>query len=164
MLNYMPQPLPGATYSIPKRRLSEDELATWRAFVHAYHRVARVLERDLEEAGGLSVSELDVLITLAAAPHGAVRLTQLADRVLLTKSGITRLVDRLESQGLVERKPCESDGRGLNAVLTEKGREAHRRTMGPHLRRVAVEFTDRIRPSEAPVLRAALERIAEPRA
>lgn len=164
MLNYMPQPPAVTAYSVPKRRLSEEELATWRAFVRAHNRVARALERDLEEAGGLTLSELDVLITLAAAPHRAVRLSQLADRVLLTKSGITRLVDRLEAMGLVERRPCESDGRGLNAVLTEAGREAHRRAMGRHLRRVAVEFTDRIRPSEAPMLRDALERIADERA
>ena len=143
-----------------KRRLSEDELATWRAFVRAHDTVTRRLERELEQAGGLTLSELDVLITLERAERHTVRLTDLATRVLLTKSGITRLVDRLEEMGLVERRPCPVDRRGLNAVLTAKGRAAHRRTIGVHLRSVAAAFSDHVTGSERAPLRAALERIA----
>lgn len=143
-----------------KRRLSEDELATWRAFVRAHATVTRLLERELEEAGGLTLSELDVLITLERAERHTLRLTDLATRVLLTKSGITRLVDRLEETGLVERRQCPSDRRGFNAVLTAKGREAHRRTIGLHLRSVASAFSDHVAESERAPLRTVLERIA----
>lgn len=157
MLEQAPKP----AYSRHRRRLSEDELATWRAFLRAHAGVTRRLERELSDAGGLTLSELDVLITLEGASGNTLRLTDLADRVLLTKSGITRLVDRLEEMGLVERRPCPSDRRGLNAVLTAKGREAHRRTIGIHLRSVATAFSDHVAGSERAPLRAALERIAE---
>lgn len=143
-----------------KRRLSEDELATWRAFIRAHANVTRGLERELEAAGGLTLSELDVLITLERAEGHTLRLTDLAGRVLLTKSGITRLVDRLEETGLVERRRCPSDRRGFNAVLTARGREAHRRTIGIHLRSVASAFSDHVAESERAPLRAVLERIA----
>ena len=143
-----------------KRRLSEDELATWRAFIRAHANVTRGLERELEAAGGLTLSELDVLITLERAERHTLRLTDLATRVLLTKSGITRLVDRLEETGLVERRQCPSDRRGFNAVLTAKGREAHRRTIGLHLRSVASAFSDHVALSERAPLRTVLERIA----
>ena len=156
MLEQAPKP----SYS-RKRRLSEDELATWRAFIRAHANVTRLLERELEGAGGLTLSELDVLITLESAAGQALRLTDLAERVLLTKSGITRLVDRLEEMGLVERRPCPVDRRGQNAVLTPKGREAHRRTIGVHLRSVATAFSDHVAGSERGPLRAALERISE---
>ncbi len=148
-----------ATVYSQKRRLSEDELATWRAFIRAHATVTRRLERELEQAGGLTLSELDVLITLERAERQTLRLSDLAARVLLTKSGVTRLVDRLEEMGLVERRPCPSDRRGQNAVLTARGRMAHRRTIGIHLRSVATAFSDHVAAGEHAPLRAALERI-----
>lgn len=143
-----------------KRRLSDDELATWRAFIRAHATVTRRLESDLDEAGGLTLSELDVLLTLQRASDGTLRLNDLASRVVLTKSGITRLVDRLEEAGLVERRVCASDRRGFNAVLTAAGRAAIRRTIGMHLRGVAAAFADHIDDRSRPVVRATLERIA----
>jgi len=148
-------------YSRQRRRLSEDELATWRAFLHAHAGVTRRLERELSDAGGLTLSELDVLIALQRADGNSLRLTDLATRVLLTKSGITRLVDRLEEMGLVERRPCPVDRRVLHAGLTAKGREAHRRTIGVHLRSVAAAFSDHVADGERGPLRAVLERISE---
>lgn len=155
----MPQQPRGRAYS-PERRLSEDELATWRAFIRAHATVTRRLEHELEDAGGLTLSELDVLLTLERAEGATLRLNDLAARVLLTKSGMTRLVDRLEEGGLVERRACPSDRRGQNAVLTAAGRAAIRRTIGTHLRGVASAFADHIEDSARPVVRAALERIA----
>ena len=148
-----------ATYS-RKRRLTEDELATWRAFIRAHATVTGRLERDLDDAGGLTLSELDVLLTLDRAPEGTLRLNELAARVLLTKSGITRLVDRLEGKEFVVRRVCPSDRRGFNAVLTPTGRSAIRRTIGTHLRGVAAAFADHIDDRARPVVREVLERIA----
>lgn len=148
-----------ATYS-RKRRLSEDELATWRAFIRAHATVTQRLERDLDLAGGVTLSELDVLLTLQRASEGTLRLNDLASRVLLTKSGITRLIDRLEEARLVERRVCPSDRRGFNAVLTAAGRAAIRRTIGTHLRGVAAAFADHMDDRARPVVRATLERIA----
>jgi DNA-binding MarR family transcriptional regulator len=145
------------------RRLAEDELATWRAFLRAHATVTRRLERELAQAGGLTLSELDVLIALQGADAGSLRLGELADRVLLTRSGLTRLVDRLEAAGLVERLACSSDRRGQNAVLTLAGRDALRRTIGTHLRGVAAAFADRVGDDERTAFRATLERIAAQR-
>src|SRR5687768_12834133 len=113
----MPQRDPGVRYS-PKRRLTEEELATWRAFIRAHATVTQRLERELDEAGGLTLSALEVLLVLQRADGGTLRMNDLASRVVLTKSGMTRLVDRLEKSGLVERRICPTDRRGFNAVLT----------------------------------------------
>lgn len=149
----------GATYS-RKRRLSQDELAAWRAFIRAHATVTSRLERELDEAGGLTLSELDVLLALDRAPERTLRMNDLASRVVLTKSGITRLVDRLEEQRFVARRVCPSDRRGYNAVLTAKGRAAIRRTIGTHLRGVAAAFADHIDDRSRPIVLAVLERIA----
>lgn len=143
-----------------KRRLSEDELATWRAFIRAHATVTGRLERELDEAGRLTLSELDVLLALDRAPGRTLRMNDLASQVVLTKSGITRLVDRLEEQRFVARRTCLSDRRGYNAVLTARGRVAIRRTIGTHLRGVAGAFADHIDDRARPVVRAVLERIA----
>ena len=147
------------TYS-RKRLLTEDELATWRAFIRAHATVTSRLERQLDEAGGLTLSELDVLLALDRAPRHTLRMNDLASKVVLTKSGITRLVDRLEEQRFVVRRICPSDRRGFNAVLTAAGKSAIRRTIGTHLRGVAGAFADHIDDRARPVVRAVLERIA----
>jgi DNA-binding MarR family transcriptional regulator len=149
----------GGTYS-RQRRLTDDELATWRAFIRAHATVTQRLERELDEAGGLTLSELDVLLALDRAPGRTLRMNDLASRVILTKSGITRLVDRLEEQRFVARRICLSDRRGYNAVLTARGRVAIRRSIGTHLRGVAGAFADHIDDRARPIVRAALERIA----
>lgn len=147
------------TYS-RRREALNDELATWRAFLHAHAVVTQRLERDLAEAGGLSLSELDVLITLAGAPDASLRLGDLAQRVLLTKSGITRLLDRLESAGLLVRHACPTDRRQHHARLTPAGRTALRRATRPHLRGVARGFSTPVGDAARPGFRKALERIA----
>lgn len=156
----MPQQPPGTLYSRAKRRLGPDELATWRAFLRAHAVVTRRLERSLGAAGLLTLSELDVLIQLEEAGQQGLRLSDLADRVLITKSGITRLVDRLIEDGLLERRRCADDRRVHHVSLTASGRRALRRTIGTHLRDVAAAFSDHVDEAEAPLLRSILERIA----
>lgn len=159
----MPEQAPEAVYSRRKRRLGNDELATWRAFLRAHAVVTRRLERSLAAAGLLTLSELDVLIQLAEAGQQGLRLSDLADRVLITKSGITRLVDRLIEDGLLERRRCADDRRVHHVSLTASGRRALRRTIGTHLRDVAAAFSDHVGAAEAPLLRTVLERIARQR-
>lgn len=156
----MRKQLPAPVNSGPKRRLGNDELATWRAFLRAHAVVTRRLERHLAGRGALALSELDVLIQLEAADRRRLRLSDLAERVLITKSGITRLVDRLAADGLIERRPCADDGRVQYAFLTEAGRRALRRSIGTHLRDVAAAFSDHVGEAEEPLLRTILERIA----
>lgn len=156
----MPEQGPAAVYSRGERRLGSDELATWRAFLRAHAVVTRKLERSLAGAGLLTLSELDVLIQLEEAGQQGLRLSDLADRVLITKSGITRLVDRLVEDGLLERRQCADDRRVQHVMLTHAGRRGLRRSIGTHLRDVAAAFSDHVGEAEAPLLRSILERIA----
>ena len=97
------------------------ELRAWRAFLTRHARVARRLEADLVARSGLPLAEYDVLFQLARADGHRLRMNELADRVLLSRAGITRLVDRLTEDGLVGRVRCASDARGYFAVLTPGG-------------------------------------------
>jgi len=93
------------------RRLSarDPRLAPWRAFLLAHARVVRRLDEELRAEHDLSLAEYDALLTIAQAPDGRVRMGSLADQVLLSKSGVTRLIDRLVGDGLVERTTCSAD-------------------------------------------------------
>jgi DNA-binding MarR family transcriptional regulator len=113
--------------------VSPEELAAWRAFLRAHARVTRRLENDLVAAHSLPLASYDVLVQLVEAPDRRLRMTELADRVLLSRSGLTRLVDRLEREGLVVREPCESDARGFFAVLTDAGFRRLRDASRTHL-------------------------------
>jgi DNA-binding MarR family transcriptional regulator len=138
------------------RRLSREELAAWRSFLRAHARITRALEAELVAEQRLSLAAYDVLVQLAEAPQRRLRMTELADAVLLSRSGVTRLVDRLERAGLVARAPVESDGRGVAAQLTEAGLERLRVAARTHLAGVARHFADRLDADDL----AALDRIS----
>jgi DNA-binding MarR family transcriptional regulator len=138
------------------RRLSREELATWRSFLRAHARITRALEAELVAEQRLSLAAYDVLVQLAEAPQRRLRMTELADAVLLSRSGVTRLVDRLERARLVTRSPVEGDGRGVAAQLTEAGVERLRVAAGTHLAGVARHFADRLDADDL----AALDRIS----
>ena len=125
-------------------RLSDLELAAWTGFLRAHTKVTRTLDQELESECGLSLAQYDVLIQLARAPERRLRMTELADSVLLSRSGLTRLVDRLVTAGLVERQACPSDARGMYARLTAEGRDRLRAASGPHLRGVREHVTGRL--------------------
>jgi DNA-binding MarR family transcriptional regulator len=137
----------------------EPRLAAWSAFLRAHARVTRQLERELQAEESLALADYDVLVQLALASDRRLRMSELADRLLLSRSGITRLVDRLERDGLVERVTCESDRRGQWAALTDAGRQRLRDASPTHLRGVAEHFLDRIPAQELETLRRTLERI-----
>lgn len=112
----------------------------------------RALETELAEARELPLASYDVLVQLSEAPKRRLRMTELAERVLLSRSGLTRLVDRLEREGLVCREPCPDDARGLFAVATERGINRLRDASLVHLDGVVRHFVGRFTPSELVVL------------
>ena len=139
---------------------SDPRLDAWRAFLRAHARLTRELEHELQAEQSMALADYDVLLQLAVADEDRLRMSELADRILLSRSGITRLVDRLEAAGLVERVTCETDRRGQWAKLTEAGRGRLREASPTHLRGVAEHFLDRIPADELDQLRATLERVA----
>jgi DNA-binding MarR family transcriptional regulator len=102
------------------------------------------LERELVAEQGLSLAAYDVLVQLAEAADRSLRMTDLADAVLLSRSGVTRLVDRLETAGLVTRQRTNDDGRGIVAVLTEKGLSRLRVAAVTHLDGIVRHFVARL--------------------
>jgi DNA-binding MarR family transcriptional regulator len=150
------------TQSIPKskRRLSEAEIRAWEAFLRAYAATTHMLERVAESRGGLPLGEHFLLVQVARGPEAGIRPTDLAAISLLTKSGITRALDRLEQDGLVERRTCPSDKRGSLVVLTPRGRRLLRRSAPSHIRAIAKHFAEPLTSDELAVLTVAMERIA----
>ena len=111
----------------------EPGIGAWRSFLHAHARITRRLDEELQAAHGLSLAEYDALLQIAHSPGRRVRMNVLAERVILSRSGITRLVDRLEAAGSVERAACTTDARGQEAVLTPLGLERLRTAATTHL-------------------------------
>ena len=111
-----------ATEKAGEADLNEVELRAWRGLVHAHDALIKRLDADLEAAHAINLSSYQVLSALDEAPLGKMRMCELAEAVALSRSGLTRLVDRLERDGLIGRACCHFDGRGSYAVLTEAGR------------------------------------------
>jgi DNA-binding MarR family transcriptional regulator len=143
-------------------KLTETELRAWQAFLHAHHDVTARLDADLREQHGLTFSEYDVLLRLARAPERSLRMSDLAERVLLSPSGLTRLVDRLVDDGLVIRDTHPDDARVTLARLTGRGRERLRRAARTHLRGIHEHFTGRLSETQLRSVASALETITGP--
>ena len=127
--------------------LTAPEQAAWRSFLRAHATLVRRLEGELVAEHDLPLPSYDVLVQLSEAPGRRLRMTELADRVLLSRSGLTRLVDRLVRDGLVERQACPDDARGTLAVLTDAGLDRLRTAWPTHLRGVAAHL-GRLSPAE----------------
>jgi DNA-binding MarR family transcriptional regulator len=139
--------------------LSGPELAAWKGLLEAHSTLVARLDAELERDHGLPLTSYEVLMYLADADKGKLRMGELADRLLLSRSGITRLVDRLERQGLVRREPCEDDGRGYYAVLTDEGRDKLKVARPDHLSGVRRHFISRLSGSELDALAQVWERL-----
>ena len=122
----------------------------------AHALVSRRLDEDLRTAHGLSLAEYSALLQLAQAPEGRLRMNQVADGVFLSRSGVTRLIDRLESDGLVNRGGCPSDKRGAEATLTEAGLSRLRAASQVHLRGIADYFLGPIESADLDSIERAL--------
>src|SRR3954463_11791089 len=118
----------------------DPRLAPWRAFVRAHAHVSRRMDEDLRAEHGLSLQEYVALLFLAEAPERRLRMGRLADSLTLSKSGATRLIDRLGDDGLVARVSCSSDLRGAEAALTDAGLDRLRKAAPTHLRGIADYF------------------------
>ena len=123
--------------------LEPDALAAWRGFLRVHSALTKQLDAELVAAHGLSLSSYEVLLFLADSPQGRLRMSDLADSVLLSRSGLTRLVDRLEREGFVRRESCPSDLRGFNALITDEGRKLFAAARRTHLAGVRTRFLDR---------------------
>lgn len=141
----------------------DPRLRAWTAFLRAHARVVRSLEQELQHEAGMALTDYDVLVQLAGAPGGRLRMSELAERVLLSRSGVTRLVDRLVAAGLVERASCDDDRRGQWARLTDAGVDRLRRASPAHLRGVSRHFLDRLSVEQLTQLAGLLEPLAEAR-
>src|SRR5437867_4159514 len=108
-------------------------MGAWRALIAAHASLLRRLDRELEAEHGLSLAWYEVLLRLRRAPQGHLRMSDLAGSVFLTPSGLTRLVDRLEEAGLVQRVSCPTDRRVSWAAITDEGRARLRRASVTHL-------------------------------
>lgn len=117
-----------------RAHLTADELETWRAFLEAHARVIAALDRQLAESGcDLDLREYDLLVHLAETGDEGMRLRDLAQRALISRSNVTRRVEDLDRRGLVARNPDPRDGRGVIASITPNGRRALRRAASVHL-------------------------------
>jgi DNA-binding MarR family transcriptional regulator len=141
-------------------RARDRRLGPWRAFLLAHARVVRRLDEELRAEHDLTIGEYDALLTIAQAPDKRIRMRQLADQVILSKSGVTRLIDRLVDDGLVERCACLNDARGAEAVLTERGLARLRAASRTHLRGIDEHFLDVLDPRELAVLQRAMATVA----
>lgn len=137
------------------------QLAAWRALLEAHASATDVLAAELRDEHDLPLSWYDVLLQLNEAPERRLRMQELAGRVLLSKSGLTRLIDRMERDGLVERSACPSDRRGTFAQLTAAGRHRLRETAPTHLRGVREHVADLFDDDEAATLERLLRRIVD---
>ncbi len=133
-----------------------DKLEAWRLFLRSHSTITRRLDADLIAAHGLTLRDFEVLIYLSRAPEGRMRPSDLTDMVILTRSGVTRLLAGLEEAGLVRRDTCPEDRRVIYATLTEAGHAKLNAARPTHLQGVGELFTDRFDDEELDTLRRLL--------
>ena len=138
------------------RWLTQPEMRAWRTLLDVTTGVMATLDGELRAEHGLSLGEYEVMVLLSEAPEDSLRMTDLAARLKLSPSGITRRIDGLVRNGLVERRQCPSDRRGSNAVLTEKGMLRLQEAAPTHVRGVRSHFVDQLSERQLANLAAAL--------
>jgi DNA-binding MarR family transcriptional regulator len=153
--------VPDAATTTSKPLTARDpRLAPWRAFVRAQAQVSRRLDEDLRTEHGMSLQEYVALLILAEAPERQLRMGRLADSLTLSKSGATRLIDRLVDDGLVARRSCSSDARGAEAALTERGLDRLRTAAPTHLRGIQEYFLSAIGGEDLEVIERTMTGVA----
>lgn len=126
------------------RLLAPEELEAWRGLLRTHAWLTRELDEELVGVHGLPLSSYEVLLRLASAPGGRMRMADLAESALLSRSGMSRLVDRLEKEGLLRRVKCDEDARGLFAAISPAGRRVFDEARQTHLTGVRRLFLDRL--------------------
>jgi DNA-binding MarR family transcriptional regulator len=130
------------------RWLSDDEQVSWRAWIAASLLLPDRLSRDLQEQAGISLPDYEILVYLSEAPGKRLRMSELADRTLSSRSRLSHQVDRLTDAGLVDRQPCSDDRRGYFAVLTPQGWDFLVKTAPVHVESVREHLVDVLTPEE----------------
>ena len=143
------------------RWLDESEQQVWRAYLAASQQLWDRLDDDLQSGTGMPLSEYEILVRLSEVPDGRLRMSQLADLVVHSRSRLTHTVARMERRGLVVRRPCEEDGRGVLAELTDHGHEVLAKAAPVHVQSVRQHMFDPLTPEEVAVLGRAMRKIAE---
>lgn len=146
--------------SVPRagRSLSASELGAWRGLLCAHAALTKTLDAELEQSHGVGLTSYEVLVRLDRAPGRRMRMCELADSVLLSRSGVTRLVDRLERDGLLAREECAADARGAFAVLTGAGEQLLAEARETHVEGVDRHFLSRFSAEELVALGELLAR------
>src|SRR5213592_4565536 len=158
------QILPGTDVAEVFDRLVEDQvpgrrgLEAWASLLRAHAALMRRLDTDLKGETGLALADFDVLAQLAEA-HGELRMTELADRALISRSGMSRRVARLANEGLVRRDKAGTDGRGVVVALTEAGIARLAQTAPVHARGISKLFVARLDDQELALLERALNKV-----
>ena len=153
---------PGVAEQSPagdRLRPGDWRLAAWRGFLRTHSHLIKQLEQDLLVQHKIPLGSYDVLVQLAEAPGHRLRMSDLAEAVLLSRSGLSRLVDRLQKDGLVCRAPDPCDARGLFTVLTDKGRDTLRDASVVHLAGVGRLVVDRLSDDELSQLAALMTKL-----
>ena len=145
-----------------KRPIDDERITTFGRLVEAYAKLTHVLGREMEEAVGLPLLWYGVLLHVARSPHGVRPMGELVSATAFTNGGVTRLVDRMERAGLVERRPCPSDRRVQWIGLTDAGRDALQRATEVHLRGIQDHLIDPLEGEDVAELDRILARLAAP--
>lgn len=139
--------------------LTPKELQLWLTFLHASHAVKQQLAEDMQRLNCISIGWYDVLVNLYQSEDGGLRMQDLAERVLMSNSGLTRLLDRMIEEGLVLRDTCAEDRRVFLAVLTKKGRALIEELLPQQQARIREYFIQHLADEEMDVMMEALQRV-----
>ncbi|MCM2578137.1 MarR family winged helix-turn-helix transcriptional regulator [Streptomyces meridianus] len=142
------------------RWLSDDEQCAWRTHLDVNRLLMHQLEKDLQPFG-LTINDYEILVNLSESDARRMRMSDLAAATLQSKSRLSHQITRLENADLVRREHCESDRRGLYAVLTDQGRETMQKVAPHHVASVRNHFIDLLSPEQLAALRASLEPVAQ---
>ncbi|MFF5500488.1 MarR family winged helix-turn-helix transcriptional regulator [Streptomyces roseolus] len=140
--------------------LTDAEQCAWRTFLDVQRMLTHQLERDLQPFG-LTMNDYEILVNLSESAERRLRMSDLAAATLQSKSRLSHQITRMENAGLVQRENCESDRRGLYAVLTDEGMETMRKVAPHHVESVRDHFIDRLSPEALGGLHESLKPIAE---
>ncbi len=161
MAGTMTETLKESTAPAQVRWLDPDEQAVWRAFLDVSRLLFEQLNRQLSDEAGMSLAEYEILVQLSEAPDRRLRMSELADRVVSSRSRITHTVGRLEERGLVTREPCADDGRGVLSVLTDAGFARLEDAAPGHVEMVRTVMFDPLEPPDVAGLGVALTKMRE---
>jgi DNA-binding MarR family transcriptional regulator len=143
------------------RWLTEDEQRSWRAWISVSLLLGDRLNRDLQEQHGITLADYEILVRLSEAEHRRLRMSDLAEATLSSRSRLSHQIDRMEKAGLVERQVCDSDRRGSFAVLTTHGWDMLVDAAPAHVESVRTHLVDVLTPKEFAALGAACQRVVD---